>query len=49
MGRRRLPEEERKEFVGIRIPKWLKDRILEDGSLQEVIEKILKNFYKNKK
>lgn len=46
MGRKRLPEDERREFVGIRLPKWLIDRIKEKGKLQTVIEGILLKVFK---
>lgn len=46
MGRKRKPEEERKVHVGIRLPKWLVDRLLQEGSLQEMIEKTLLRIWK---
>lgn len=47
MGRKRLPEDERKEQVNIRLPKWVIDKIKEMGSLQEIIETlIIKTFKK---
>lgn len=46
MGRRRLDEKDKKIHVGIRLPKWMVEKIKEKGSVQEVIEKILSKIFK---
>lgn len=46
MGRKRLPEQDRREFVGIRLPKWMVDKIREKGKIQEVIESILMRIFR---
>ncbi|GAV16094.1 hypothetical protein [Paenibacillus sp. NAIST15-1] len=47
--RPRIPEEDRKERVGLRLPKWMIDEIMKEGSLQEVIERKLSKIYKKPK
>lgn len=49
MGRRRIPEDERRVFVGFRIQKWLLDLVKKDGKPQEIIEKLLKEKYQEKR
>jgi len=49
MGRNRLPEDERKDKVPLRLPTWLIERIKADGKVQEVIERILTKHYKKEK
>lgn len=49
MPNKRLPEGERKEFVGIRLPKWMVEQLLQKGSLQDVIEGILRKHVKKDK
>lgn len=48
MGRKRLDPDDRKEFVGIRLPAWLLNQIKTVGKPQQVIEKILKDKFKKK-
>jgi hypothetical protein len=48
LGMKRLPEEDRKNKIGIRLPQWMIDQILETGTLQEVIEAILRKHIKKK-
>jgi hypothetical protein len=42
----RLPAEDRKNRIGIRLPQWMIDEILKTGTLQEVIEDILRKHIK---
>lgn len=49
MGRKRVDEDQRKVFVGIRLPNWLVTLIKKDGSLQEVIEKKMTEEYSKEK
>lgn len=49
MGRKPVPEENRKIFVGIRLPNWLLTLIKKDGTPQEVIEAKLTKMYEKKK
>lgn len=48
MPRKRLPEGERKESIHIRLPKWMIEEILEIGTLQEVIEGIIRKHIKKR-
>jgi hypothetical protein len=48
LGNKRLPEEDRKNKIGIRLPQWMIDQIRETGTLQEVIEGILRKHIKKK-
>lgn len=45
MGRKRLDEDERRVFVGIRLPNWLVKLIKQDGTPQEIIEKDMTEKY----
>lgn len=48
MGRKRLPEENRKEMFTIRLPKKLIEKIKAHKAYTVIVEKILKEyFYKN--
>lgn len=49
MPNKRLPEGERKEKIGIRLPQWMIDQIKQQGSLQDVIEGILRKHIKKDK
>lgn len=42
--RPRLPERERKETVGIRLPKWMIDEVDKLGGRTEVIEKAVSKY-----
>jgi acetyl-CoA carboxylase beta subunit len=44
----KLPEEDRKNRVSIRLPQWMIDQILERGNMQEIIEGILRKHIKKK-
>lgn len=46
MPRHRLPETERKDHVNLRLPKWMINQILKNGSFQEIIERILRKHIK---
>jgi hypothetical protein len=46
LGTKRIPEEDRKQKIGIRLPQWMIDQIRETGTLQEVIEGILRKHIK---
>jgi predicted DNA binding CopG/RHH family protein len=46
MGRDRLPEDERKEIITIRLPKWLIEKIKKQGSIQNYIENLLNKYIK---
>jgi len=45
LGRKRLPPEERKEVVTIRLPKNQVDRLQEMGGVNNSIKMILNNFF----
>lgn len=46
MVNKRLPADERKEPVNIRLPKWMINQIIKRGTKQEVIEAILRKEIK---
>lgn len=48
MPNKRLPEGERKNKVGLRLPQWMIDEIKEIGTIQTVIEGILRKHIKKK-
>jgi hypothetical protein len=48
MGRNRLPDDERKERISLRLPKGLIDKIKKMGSIQSIIEKILSDYFRRK-
>jgi hypothetical protein len=49
MGRKRLPEEEQKETIFVRIPNWIKWELEKEGEIRKVILNILKNYVLFKK
>lgn len=49
MGRKPIDEEQKRIFVGIRLPQWLLNRIRKDGTPQQVIEETLHKKYEEKK
>jgi hypothetical protein len=44
----KLPEGDRKRSVGLRLPEWMIEQILEIGTKQEVIEGILRKHFKKR-
>jgi hypothetical protein len=46
MVNKRLPADERKNSVNIRLPQWMINEIIKRGSKQEVIEGILRKEIK---
>lgn len=47
MPRKRLPEDLRREHVGIRLPKWMITKIDKLGSRSEIIEKAVHKYLEN--
>jgi|GEM_PF-3954830 len=47
MPRKRLPEDLRRDPVGIRLPKWMITKIDELGGRSEIIEKAVHMYLKN--
>lgn len=47
MPRKRLPEDQRRDPVGIRLPKWMITKIDSLGGRSEVIEKAVHMYLKN--
>lgn len=49
MGRKRLPENEKRENVVIRLPKWMILKIKEKGSITKILEELIRKYLKLKK
>lgn len=49
MGRKRIDEDKKRIFVGIRLPGWLLNLIKKEGTVQEVIERHLISEYEKKR
>lgn len=49
MGRKRLPDSERREKITLRLPRATIERIQEQGTVTEVIEKAIEEYLKTEK
>jgi len=49
LGRKRLPEEERKEKVGLRLRKKVIEALLKQGTVQDILEKLAEDYVKKNK
>jgi hypothetical protein len=47
MGRRPLPDRERREPVTIRLPKWMLEKLKKKGKISRIIEEMVKKSLKD--